>query len=92
MSPSSPSLSRGQSPQPKQAASSPTPAHYFLNEQQLARRWVCSIKKLQADRLKGRGCVFVRLGRCVRYRLADVEAFEAAHVRTSTSDMRLSRD
>lgn len=58
----------------------------FLDERRLADRWLCSVKKLQSDRLKGTGCRFVRIGRSIRYRLADVEAFEAANVHTSTSD------
>ncbi len=56
-----------------------------LTESQLARRWGISQKKLQADRLKGIGCPFVKIGRAVRYRQGDVLAYEAARLRTSTS-------
>jgi hypothetical protein len=56
----------------------------LLTESQLAQRWQISAKKLQADRCSGRGVPFVRIGRRVRYRLADVEAYEAANLRTNT--------
>ena len=51
---------------------------YFLCEQQLAARWGISIKTLQAQRWKGCGVAFIKLGRSVRYRLSDVVAFELA--------------
>ncbi|AWU95191.1 DNA-binding protein [Azospirillum ramasamyi] len=57
-----------------------------LTESQLARRWAVTEKKLQADRLKGVGCPFVKIGRAVRYRLEDILAYEAARLRTSTSE------
>lgn len=57
-----------------------------LTEYQLARRWTVTEKKLQADRLKGVGCPFIKIGRAVRYRLEDVLAYEAARLRTSTSE------
>jgi hypothetical protein len=53
----------------------------LLTENELAERWrLKSPKKLQADRAKGVGCPYVRIGRCVRYRVADVEAYEAANL------------
>jgi hypothetical protein len=59
----------------------------LLTEKLLSKRWgLASEKKLQADRLKGAGCRFVRIGRAVRYRLSDVLAYEAANLRTSTSE------
>jgi hypothetical protein len=57
----------------------------FLTERDLAYRWSITAKKLQADRLKGGGCPFHRFGRCIRYRLTDVEAYEAANTFTSTT-------
>jgi hypothetical protein len=59
---------------------------YLLTASQLAERWNCSVKKLDADRLRGTGCRYVKIGRLVRYRIGDVEAHEAAQVRLSTSD------
>ena len=58
----------------------------FLTERDLALRWNVSVKKLQADRLSGRGVQFVRFGRSIRYRLSDLEAFEEINTRRSTSD------
>ena len=54
----------------------------LLCEQQLAARWGISIKTLQAQRWKGCGVAFIKLGRSVRYRLSDVVAFELANTVT----------
>lgn len=56
----------------------------LLKETQLAARWACSVKKLQADRAAGRGVPFLKIGRLIRYRVADIEAFELAALRRST--------
>lgn len=58
----------------------------LATEQQLSERWGVSIKKLQADRLKGEGIPFVKIGRLVRYRLEDILAYEQANLRNSTSE------
>lgn len=58
----------------------------LLTPTQLAQRWNCSIKKLDADRLRGTGCPYVKIGRLVRYRAIDIEAHEAAQRRHSTSE------
>lgn len=55
---------------------------------ELARLWGVSTKKLEADRLSGRGCRFVKFGRAVRYRIEDIEAHESACLRGSTSEVR----
>ncbi len=61
----------------------------FLTETDLARRWsLRSAKKLQADRAKGGGCPYLKIGGVVRYRLADVLEFEEASRRMSTSEQR----
>ncbi len=52
----------------------------FLTEVELAKRWRVSTKKLQADRWKEQGVPFVKIGRSVRYRLAEVIAYEERHV------------
>jgi hypothetical protein len=57
----------------------------LLDEKLLADRWDVSEKKLQSDRLSGRGCDFIKIGRLIRYRLSDVEAYEQANLRSSTS-------
>lgn len=60
----------------------------LMTTQDLAVRWSCSRKKLEADRLRGTGCRFIRVGRLVRYRLADVEAYERSRLCSSTSEVR----
>ena len=69
----------------KSATDTPEPTR-LLTERDLARRWQVAVKTLQNARLCGRGPSFVKLGRTVRYQLADIEAFEAAAMRQSTSD------
>ncbi len=58
----------------------------LLTELQVAERQGRAVKTLQNQRVSGDGIPFVKLGRSVRYRLSDVKAWEAARVRTSTSD------
>jgi hypothetical protein len=63
------------------------PSQVFLCEKQLRVRWGLRYeKKLQADRGKGIGCPYVKLGGVVRYRLSDVIEYELAQQRRSTSD------
>lgn len=60
----------------------------FLTERELAKRHGYTVRKLQKDRLQGGGIPFVKLGGAIRYRLADVLAYEAAHQYQSTSEYR----
>ena len=57
----------------------------YLTEQQLAARWAISVKTLQLWRTQGIGVKFCKLGRSVRYKLSEIEAYEAAQERASTS-------
>ena len=57
-----------------------------LTEQQLMERWHLSIKTIRKWRLTGAGPRYRKFGSAVRYSLADVEAFEEACARRSTSD------
>ena len=59
----------------------------FLTEHGLAERQARSVKTIRNERVLGRGVPFIKIGRLVRYRLSDVEAWEQAHLRTSTSDV-----
>ena len=52
-----------------------------LLEHELAHRWRLSVRTLQRWRRAGSGPAFLRLGRRVAYRLADVEHFETVHLR-----------
>jgi predicted DNA-binding transcriptional regulator AlpA len=45
-----------------------------------------SVSTLEKDRLEGNGPPYVKMGRLVRYRPADVRAYLAERVRRSTSD------
>lgn len=57
-----------------------------LTSDELARRWRVGIGTLRNDRCSGRGCRYVKLGGSVRYRLADVLAYEEACASNSTSE------
>lgn len=57
----------------------------LLNQIDLADRWNISHRTLERWRWTGEGPCFVKLGGRVLYRLEDIEAFEQAKVRTSTS-------
>lgn len=57
----------------------------LLTEKELAERHRRSAKTLRNERLSGRGVLFVKVGRNVRYRLDDVEFFDRKNLRCSTS-------
>lgn len=57
----------------------------FLNQTDLSRRWDISPRTLERWRWLGEGPPFVKIGGRVRYRIEDVEAYEAEHILTSTS-------
>ena len=69
-------------PSPFQGSPGPT----LLTELQLASRWLISVKTLQNARVVGGGLPYIKIGRAVRYRLIDIEAFETANIRSSTSE------
>ena len=56
-----------------------------LHQVELARRWKLSPRTLERWRWLGQGPRHLKIGGRVVYRLDDVEAFEAASVRNSTS-------
>lgn len=57
-----------------------------LTDIDLAERWNVSVRTIRKWRQAGGGPRFRKFGSAVRYSLADVEAFEEAAARTSTSD------
>lgn len=62
----------------------PTAADALLTRAQLATRWACSPGHLANLASAGRGPTYLKLGgSSVRYRLADVEAYEDACVVSS---------
>jgi hypothetical protein len=71
------------------AAATPTqqaPMTTLLTEQEAAALLRVSVKAVQGWRYHGAGPRFVKVGRCVRYRPEDLQAFVLAALRTSTSD------
>jgi hypothetical protein len=60
----------------------------FLTDEELAARWRVAVKTLRNARVAGRLLGFVKIGRCVRYRLSEVIAFEEEHFVRSTSGDR----
>jgi len=58
----------------------------FLNQIELSRRWGISPRTLERWRWLGEGVPFIKIGGRVVYRLSDVEEYEAAQFRRSTSD------
>ena len=58
----------------------------YYNEKWVAQRLGLSVKTIQSWRDKGIGPPFRKFYAAVRYALADIEAFEQAARRTSTSD------
>jgi predicted site-specific integrase-resolvase len=57
-----------------------------LNQRQLADRWGVGEASLERWRSAGIGPVFLKIQGRVLYRVEDVEAYEAACLRTSTSE------
>ena len=58
----------------------------LLTEREAAALLHVTVKAVQGWRYRGNGPRFVKVGRCVRYRLEDLQAFVQAALRTSTSD------
>ncbi len=55
-----------------------------LDQVELARRWSISHRTLERWRWSGQGPRFLKIGGRVIYRLADIEAYETAQLRSST--------
>ncbi len=60
----------------------------LLNTEQAAKLLNCTIRKLESDRLKGGGISYIKIGKCVRYNLSDIEAYIVANTVNSTSQPR----
>lgn len=58
----------------------------LLTEEQLAERWGIASKTLANKRCNGEGPPYIKLGRLVRYDVAQIDAWLAARVRHSTSE------
>jgi hypothetical protein len=64
--------------------SAPAVGDDLLTESEAAQLRRQSVRTLQAERLHGVGCSYVKLGRSVRYRRADVMSFIKANLRKAT--------
>jgi hypothetical protein len=58
----------------------------FLTQVELASRWRISPRTLERWRWAGDGPRFIKIGGLVRYRLEDIEGFEAEQLRQITGD------
>jgi predicted DNA-binding transcriptional regulator AlpA len=58
----------------------------LLTQREAATQLHLSERTLERFRVSGTGPKFVRLGRSIRYRLADIEAYIASRVVGSTSE------
>lgn len=56
----------------------------FLSEIEAAEFLCCSVAKMQRDRRLGSKIPYVKIGRSVRYRLADLERYVEQQTYTST--------
>jgi hypothetical protein len=59
---------------------------HLIDEKEAAALLHVSVKSLQVWRVRGGGPRFVKLGRCVRYAMADLDTFVQEALRRSTSD------
>lgn len=55
-----------------------------LDQNALAARWLISERTLEQWRWQGKGPRYLKIGARVVYRLADIEAYEAARVHANT--------
>jgi hypothetical protein len=62
-----------------------------FNQRQLADRWDLSEATLERWRSEGIGPIFLKLQGQVRYRIEDIESFEADSLRKSTSEREVAR-
>lgn len=58
----------------------------FLNQKELAQRWGLSPRTLERWRWLGEGPTYVKIVGHVVYRLEDIEAYELANLRKSTTE------
>ena len=63
-----------------------TDQNTFLNSDQAAEYLGLKRPTLEAWRCRGNGPQFVKLGRLVKYRRADLDAFIEARLRSNTSE------
>ena len=62
-----------------------------LNQHDLAARWGISARTLERWRWEGIGPTHRKIGRCVRYRLEDVEKYEQSRLISYEHAQKLSK-
>lgn len=58
----------------------------LYSQNDVAERLGCSVRTLERYRVSGEGPRFVKIGRLVRYRASDLDAWLAGRIRGSTSE------
>ena len=58
---------------------------YLIDTNQAAKILGCTKRKLESDRITGGGVRFVKIGRCVRYDIQDLEEYIESNKYNSTS-------
>jgi predicted DNA-binding transcriptional regulator AlpA len=64
----------------------------LLTQRETAAILAISVRSLERMRMAGGGPRFIKVGHCVRYRPADVEAWIAGRLVTSTSEQKETDD
>ncbi len=60
----------------------------LLDTDQTAKLLNCTRRKLESDRIKGGGIRYIKIGKCVRYDIRDIENYIQANTVNSTSQPR----
>jgi hypothetical protein len=59
---------------------------FLLTQREYANLRRCSERTIERERASGTGCRYIKIGRGVRYKRADVFDFIERHARQSTSE------
>jgi hypothetical protein len=62
------------------------PLDFLLTQREYAILRRCSERTIKRERVSGAGCRYIKIGRSVRYKKADVLDFVETHARHSTSE------
>jgi hypothetical protein len=62
------------------------PPDFLLTQGEYAKIRRCSERTIERERASGTGCRYIKIGRGVRYKQADVLDFIERHARQSTSE------
>ena len=63
-----------------------SPADDVLKDREAAEYTGCSVSTLAKRRMTGDGPRFIKIGRSIRYRRGDLDAWLASHMRNSTTE------